>query len=67
MTPSAVPSRRDIIATAAAVAATKGCAVPPHRPGTLRYLLRRNVQTFDPALSPEMWIMSALFDRVPHP
>src|SRR3954451_9563409 len=69
MTAAAEPSRTEAIAETAATAATTGCRSNERRPGRLRYLLRRDITTFDPAKSPEVWIMAALFEPLiqPHP
>jgi ABC-type transport system substrate-binding protein len=70
MTPCAEPlQRRVFLAGAAGAAFTSGCEPARQRPDRLRYLLRRDIYTVDPAKSPEDWIMSALFEPLfqPHP
>src|SRR4051794_31990044 len=54
--------RRSFLAGAAGTAFTTGCRTAKSHPGRLRYLLRRDVNTLDPARSPEDWIMAALFE-----
>ena len=63
MTPSAVPSRRDVFLAAAAGAAFgSGCGAEARHPERLRYLLRRHINPLDPITSPEDWILDALFE-----
>jgi oligopeptide transport system substrate-binding protein len=68
--PSAAPSRREaFVAAAMGLAFTTGCGTEARNGDRLRYLMRRDITTFDPVQSPEAWILSALFEPLiqPHP
>jgi ABC-type oligopeptide transport system substrate-binding subunit len=70
MSPSSAPSRREaFLAAAVGVAVTSGCGREARHPERLRYLLRRDINSVDPVRSPEVWVMSALFEPLvqPHP
>jgi len=63
MTPGLEPvQRRTFLAGAAGAAFTTGCRIAQRHPGRLRYLLRRDINTFDPAKSAESWLLAALYE-----
>jgi oligopeptide transport system substrate-binding protein len=54
--------RRVFLAGAAGAAFTTGCGTAGRNPGRLRYLLRRDILTLDPAKSAESWLLAALYE-----
>jgi ABC-type oligopeptide transport system substrate-binding subunit len=63
MTSCVASSRRDLFLAATLGAVfNSGCGTEPRNPRRLRYLMRRNIDMFDPMQSPESFILSALFE-----